>query len=34
MGGATTLILAGTYPDLPGAILIEDAGGRNINCRR
>ena len=30
MGGATTLVLAGTQPDLPGAILIEDAGGRNI----
>lgn len=30
MGGATTFILAGTYPDLPGAILIEDAGGVNI----
>ncbi len=30
MGGATTFVLAGTYPDLPGAIVIEDAGGRNI----
>jgi N-formylmaleamate deformylase len=30
MGGATTLIMAGTYPDLPGAIIIEDAGERNI----
>lgn len=26
MGGATTLMLAATYPDLPGAIIIEDAG--------
>ncbi len=24
MGAATTLVLAGTYPDLPGAILLED----------
>lgn len=30
MGGATTFVLAGAYPDLPGAILIEDAGGINI----
>lgn len=30
MGGATTFTLAGTYPDLPGAILIEDAGGFNL----
>lgn len=30
MGGATTFVLAGTYPDLPGAILIEDAGGINL----
>jgi pimeloyl-ACP methyl ester carboxylesterase len=26
MGGATTMTLAGLYPELPGAILIEDAG--------
>lgn len=26
MGGATALALAGMYPDVPGAILIEDAG--------
>ncbi len=26
MGGATALALAGGYPELPGAILIEDAG--------
>jgi len=32
MGGATTLIMAGIYPNLPGAILIEDAGGRNIQA--
>src|SRR5262249_52237963 len=30
MGGATTFVLAGTYPDLPGAILIEDAGAFNM----
>jgi N-formylmaleamate deformylase len=24
MGAATALVLAGTYPDLPGAILLED----------
>ncbi|MCB0081931.1 MAG: alpha/beta hydrolase [Caldilineaceae bacterium] len=30
MGGATTFVLAGTYPDLLGAILVEDAGGINI----
>jgi pimeloyl-ACP methyl ester carboxylesterase len=30
MGGATTLVLAGTYPDAPGAILIEDAGALNL----
>ncbi len=30
MGGATTLVLAGTYPDVPGAILIEDAGAPNL----
>jgi pimeloyl-ACP methyl ester carboxylesterase len=26
MGGSTTMALAGNYPDLPGAILIEDSG--------
>lgn len=26
MGGATTLVLAGMYPEVPGAILVEDAG--------
>jgi N-formylmaleamate deformylase len=26
MGGATTLVLAGAYPEVPGAILVEDAG--------
>lgn len=30
MGGSTTMALAGTYPDLPGAILIEDSGARNF----
>ncbi len=34
MGGATTLKLAGTYPELPGAILIEDAGARNAGAAR
>jgi N-formylmaleamate deformylase len=29
MGGSTTMALAGTYPDLPGAILIEDSGAQN-----
>ena len=27
MGAATTLVLAGTYPDVPGAILLEDPPG-------
>jgi N-formylmaleamate deformylase len=27
MGAATALVLAGTYPDLPGAILLEDPPG-------
>lgn len=27
MGAVTTLVLAGTYPDLPGAILLEDPPG-------
>jgi N-formylmaleamate deformylase len=31
MGGATALALAGTYPDVPGAILVEDPGGLNFN---
>jgi pimeloyl-ACP methyl ester carboxylesterase len=30
MGGSATMALAGTYPDLPGAILIEDSGARNF----
>lgn len=30
MGGSTTMALAGFYPDLPGAILIEDSGARNF----
>lgn len=30
MGGSTTMALAGRYPDLPGAILIEDSGARNF----
>lgn len=30
MGGGTTFCLAGMYPDLPGAILIEDAGLFNM----
>jgi pimeloyl-ACP methyl ester carboxylesterase len=29
MGGSTTMALAGTYPDIPGAIIIEDSGARN-----
>jgi pimeloyl-ACP methyl ester carboxylesterase len=29
MGGSTTMALAGSYPELPGAILIEDSGARN-----
>jgi pimeloyl-ACP methyl ester carboxylesterase len=28
MGATTTLVLAGTYPDLPGAILLEDPPAR------
>nr|CAA9258119.1 Hydrolase, alpha/beta fold family [uncultured Armatimonadetes bacterium] len=32
MGGATTLVLAGTYPEVPGAILIEDAGAPNLGA--
>ncbi|HRW05222.1 MAG TPA: alpha/beta hydrolase [Caldilineaceae bacterium] len=30
MGGSTTMALAGFFPDLPGAIIIEDAGAGNI----
>ena len=29
MGGSTTMALAGLYPDLPGAIVIEDSGASN-----
>lgn len=29
MGGGTTLALAGLYPDVPGAIILEDAGALN-----
>ena len=32
MGGGTALVLAGTYPELPGAILIEDAGMLNLTA--
>lgn len=30
MGGSTTMALAGLYPDIPGAILIEDSGARSF----
>jgi N-formylmaleamate deformylase len=30
MGGGTTLALAGLYPDVPGAILLEDAAPRGL----
>jgi len=30
MGGSTTMALAGLFPDLPGAIVIEDSGARNF----
>ena len=30
MGGSTTMALAGLYPNLPGAILVEDSGARNF----
>jgi N-formylmaleamate deformylase len=30
MGGSATMALAGLFPDLPGAILIEDSGARNF----
>lgn len=29
MGGGTTLALAGLYPNVPGAIILEDAGALN-----
>ncbi|MCB0109460.1 MAG: alpha/beta hydrolase [Caldilineaceae bacterium] len=29
MGGSTTMALAGLYPDLPGAIIVEDSGANN-----
>lgn len=29
MGGSTTMALAGLYPELPGAIVIEDSGANN-----
>jgi len=31
MGGGTTLALAGLYPDVPGAIILEDAGGTALS---
>jgi N-formylmaleamate deformylase len=34
MGGATALVLAGTYPDVVGAILVEDAGALNLTAAR
>jgi len=30
MGGSATMALAGLFPELPGAILIEDSGARNF----
>jgi pimeloyl-ACP methyl ester carboxylesterase len=33
MGGATALALAGAYPELPGAILVEDAGAFGMKSR-
>jgi N-formylmaleamate deformylase len=30
MGGSTAMALGGLYPDLPGAILIEDSAARNL----
>lgn len=30
MGGSTTMALAGLYPEVPGAIIIEDSGARNL----
>jgi len=32
MGGGTAFVLAGTYPELPRAILIEDAGMLNLTA--
>jgi N-formylmaleamate deformylase len=32
MGGGTAFVLAGTYPELPGAILIEDTGMLNLTA--
>lgn len=29
MGGSTTMALAGLYPELPGAIMVEDSGAKN-----
>ena len=34
MGGATAYALAGAYPDLPRAIIIEDAGALNMGAAR
>lgn len=34
MGGATIYMVAGLYPELPGAILIEDSGMRNLTAGR
>lgn len=30
MGGSTTMALAGLFPEIPGAIIIEDAGASNM----
>ncbi len=30
MGGSTTMVLAGLFSDLPGAIIIEDSGATNL----
>lgn len=30
MGGSTTMVLAGLFPDLPGVIIIEDSGATNL----
>ena len=34
MGGGMTYLMAGMYPNLPGAILIEDSGIRNLTTGR
>ena len=34
MGGGTTLALAGLYPDVPGAILLEDAAPLGLGAMR